>query len=213
MENLLSKETNDFVNAIKAGNFEEATDMLLNDKEINIDPGVILYETQEAVIFTAISEKQVALFRALMNHKRFSKEFSATAIDSLGEPVLLRLFYTIMGDCDSKVEKDAMITLLEDAIDSNIFDLNQIDRNDDNLLQAMLQYGDKTFIPACIKLIKNEKVNITNINDLGLTAFGCALKGDLSRLSYMILEDRKDFTASQNDVKKLLKNLGYRYKD
>lgn len=205
----MKKEVIDFVKALKEKQFDKATEMMVKDNESEarvLWPELVLFDTQEAVIFLAIDEKQKGLFNAIIRHKSFSKDYDAKVTDLCGEPILHRILFNTIDEEITKEEKDILISMLEDGIDSGIFDLNQIDRNYDTLLQAMLQYGDESVIPACIKLIKNEKVNITNVNDIGLTAYGCALKGELSRLADMILE-RKDFMATQGDIKKLFKHL------
>lgn len=205
----MKKEVIEFAKALKEKQFDKATEMLIKDNESEtrvLWPELVLFDTQEAVVFLAIDEKQKDLFNAIIHHKSFSKDYDAKATDLFGETILHRILFSTLDEEITKEEKDVLISMLEDGIDSGIFDLNQIDRNCDTLLQAMLQYGDESVIPACIKLIKNEKVNITNVNDIGLTAYGCALKGDLSRLADMILE-REDFMATQGDIKKLFKHL------
>jgi hypothetical protein len=205
----MRKEVIDFVKALKEKQFDKATEMMVKDNESEervLWPELVLFDTQEAVVFLAIDEKQKDLFNAIIHHKSFSKDYDAKATDLFGETILHRILFGTLDEEITKEEKEVLISMLEDGIDSNIFDLNQIDRNCDTLLQAMLQYGDESVIPACIKLIKNENVNITNVNDIGLTAYGCALKGDLSRLADMILE-RKDFMATQGDIKKLFKHI------
>lgn len=205
----MKKEVIEFVKALKEKQFDKATEMLIKDNENEVRvlwPELVLFDTQEAVVFLAIDEKQKDLFNAIIHHKSFSKDYDAKVTDLFGESILHRILFNTLDEEITKEDKDILISMLEDGIDSGIFDLNQIDRNYDTLLQAMLQYGDESVIPSCIKLIKNEKVNITNVNDIGLTAYGCALKGDLSRLADMILE-REDFMATQGDIKKLFKHL------
>jgi hypothetical protein len=205
----MKKEVIDFVKALKEKQFDKATEMMVKDNESEervLWPELVLFDTQEAVVFLAIDEKQKDLFNAIIHHKSFSKDYDAKVTDLFGESILHRIFLVSTDKEISKEDKDILISMLEDGIDSGIFDLNQIDRNDDSLLQILLEYGDESVIPSCIKLIKNEKVNITNVNDIGLTAYGCALKGKLSRLANMILE-REDFMATQGDIKKLIKHL------
>lgn len=205
----MKKEVIDFVKALKEKQFDKATEMLVKDNENEVRvlwPELVLFDTQEAVIFLAIDEKQKDLFNAIIHHKSFSKDYDAKVTDLCGEPILHRIFLITTDKEISKEDKDILISMLEDGIDSGIFDLNQIDVNDDSLLQILLECGDESVIPSCIKLIKNEKVNITNVNDIGLTAYGCALKGKLSRLADMILK-REDFMATQGDIKKLFKHL------
>ena len=205
----MKKEVIEFVKALKEKQFDKATEMLIKDNENEVRelwPELVLFDTQEAVVFLAIDEKQKGLFNAIIHHKSFSKDYDAKVTDLFGNPILHRIFLITTDKEISKEDKGILISMLEDGIDSGIFDLNQIDVNDDSLLQILLEYGDESVIPSCIKLIKNEKVNITNVNDIGLTAYGCALKGELSRLADMILE-REDFMATQGDIKELIKHL------
>ena len=172
---------------------DEEGAIALIDKEKAVDVNFEFNDRRP--VFCAIESKMFKLLGKIISNDGFDSNVD----DGLGESIIQSLLYSYYLSETNKltpdVEKNVRV-LIETLIDSGKFDLNFIDFNDDTLINIACTNPNMGWLVE--KLAARRDVNVNQINDIGWTALGNALRNN-NKVALTIIGKREDLVVTAND--------------
>jgi len=184
---------------IDEGDETGAIELIEKEKEIDIN----FVFNDKRPVFSAMDAKMHRVVGKIIA----SEKFDSNVDDGFGESLIQNLLYAYYLDETNKISSknaENVKEMLNIIIDSGKFDLNFVDDNEDTTINIACNNPNMLWLVE--KLAANKDINVNQVNDIGWTALGNAIRfGNTKAIE--ILGKRPDLKVTDKD-RELAKKKG-----